>query len=399
MKIKRQLSLIYLYEGISALKMVDMVWVLFLVQRGFTLTDVGIAEGFFHGVSMCCEIPSGMLADLLGRKRTLVLSGILSFLSSLCMVASKGMGLVLVSMGLNALSYNLVSGTREALTYDSLLEVGCEDRYLKTASIQEMIYQGLSAAACLTAVLAVTVGYQKAYGIAAVQSLLAAGTAGLLREPKAAENRRRNVPFPLFGRELLLHIKESVRFFRGSKRLAVRMVFSGLSSAGCYLMYMMMQEHFVAIGVPEQALGMVLFLISTGAILGAFLGGKKKAGLFRTLIFSGLCCTFGILFSGSRRFLLALAAAWIAHLGDEITMLCLEEANQRIYESKIRATMISVESMVRSILMCLLSPLVGMIAQKSSMMVSMAVLGGVLFWVFAVLLTLRNEDFRDFQKK
>lgn len=153
MKIKRQLSLIYLYEGISALKMVDMVWVLFLVQRGFTLTDVGIAEGFFHGVSMCCEIPSGMLADLLGRKRTLVLSGILSFLSSLCMVDSKGMGLVLVSMGLNALSYNLVSGTREALTYDSLLEVGCEDRYLKTASIQEMIYQGLSAAACLTAVL------------------------------------------------------------------------------------------------------------------------------------------------------------------------------------------------------------------------------------------------------
>ena len=48
------------------------------MQRGFSIAQVGIAEGVFHVVSMCCEIPSGMVADLIGRKRTLVLSGLVS---------------------------------------------------------------------------------------------------------------------------------------------------------------------------------------------------------------------------------------------------------------------------------------------------------------------------------
>ena len=71
MNIKKQLQNLYLYELISGFQIVDVVWVVFLLQRGFSIAQVGIAEGVFHMVSMCCEIPSGMVADLIGRKRTL----------------------------------------------------------------------------------------------------------------------------------------------------------------------------------------------------------------------------------------------------------------------------------------------------------------------------------------
>ncbi len=62
MNIKKQLRNLYLYEIISGFQIVDAVWVLFLLGRGFSLTQAGLAEGFFHMVSMCCEIPSGMLS-------------------------------------------------------------------------------------------------------------------------------------------------------------------------------------------------------------------------------------------------------------------------------------------------------------------------------------------------
>ncbi len=75
MNIKKQIRTLYIYEMISGLQIVDLVWVLFLIQRGFSLAEAGIAEGVFHVVSMCCEIPSGMLSDLIGRKKTLAAAG------------------------------------------------------------------------------------------------------------------------------------------------------------------------------------------------------------------------------------------------------------------------------------------------------------------------------------
>ena len=44
MNIKKQLQNLYLYEIISGLQIVDAVWVLLLLSRGFSLAQTGIAE-------------------------------------------------------------------------------------------------------------------------------------------------------------------------------------------------------------------------------------------------------------------------------------------------------------------------------------------------------------------
>ena len=88
MNIKKQISRLYLYEVVSGLQIVDTVWVFFLLQRGFSLAQVGIAEGVFHIVSMCFEIPSGMVSDTIGRRRTLMLAGMVSAFGALFMIIS-----------------------------------------------------------------------------------------------------------------------------------------------------------------------------------------------------------------------------------------------------------------------------------------------------------------------
>lgn len=40
------------------------VWVLLLAARGWSLVEIGLAEGLFHVVSLCCELPSGLLAGV-----------------------------------------------------------------------------------------------------------------------------------------------------------------------------------------------------------------------------------------------------------------------------------------------------------------------------------------------
>ena len=72
-----------------------------------------------------------MAADLLGRRRTLIFGGVLGVFSALAMASAPGLGLICTAMALKALGCNMLSGTAEALIYDSLKMAGREKDYIK----------------------------------------------------------------------------------------------------------------------------------------------------------------------------------------------------------------------------------------------------------------------------
>ena len=158
MDIKKQTVLMYLYEAALAFRMVDAVWVIFLLERGFSLAEVGTAEGVYHITSMLFEVPSGMAADLFGRKRTLILSGIVGMCSAVFMTLEGFRGFVYCGMIFSALSLNLASGTEEALIYDSLLEAGREGSYKKVWSNISLIARTASALSCLASPIIMAMG-------------------------------------------------------------------------------------------------------------------------------------------------------------------------------------------------------------------------------------------------
>ena len=377
MNIKKQLQNLYLYEIISGLQIVDAVWVLLLLSRGFSLAQTGIAEGFFHVVSMCCEIPSGMLSDMIGRKKTLILAGLVSAAGSLCMIATDWFGVILVAMGLNAFSYNLVSGTREALTYDSLLESGQEERYLKVSCIQENIYLGVFALTNLLTVVTVTLGYRKAYLISVVQGLLCSAVAWRLSETKIGrEKKKEKLTLADMGRELKNYSVESIRFLVENSLVCRRMLVCGAVSAGCYIVYMMMQEHLVECGLSAKWVGIPLLVLSLFSMAGATLGEKMgRVNLRKLLFFGGLLTCLFISASGSSVLIVSVLAAGLAHGLEEMLMLRIENENQKKFSSEIRATMVSVSSMLYSVFMVVLSPVAGWIAKEYSIAAAFTGLG------------------------
>ena len=62
---KKQLSNVYLYTFFSTFTITDAVWVALLAARGFTLAQIGLAEGIFHAVSLLCEVLSDRRATLI----------------------------------------------------------------------------------------------------------------------------------------------------------------------------------------------------------------------------------------------------------------------------------------------------------------------------------------------
>ena len=393
MNIEKQIRNLYIYEVISGLQIVDLVWVFFLLQRGFSLFEAGAAEGVFHTVSMCCEIPSGMIADMLGRKKTLVLAGFLASVSAAAMICTEYFPVILLAMGINALNYNMVSGTREALTYDSLLEAGCEEKYLQVSARQEMLYSGLRAVTGLLTIVTVGLGYRIAYLLAIVQGLTCAVAAGRLKEAHIhREEERRKITGRVLAQEFVGHFKKSFSLLKGNRLVRKRMSVEAVLLSGCYLICMILQEHLIVCGLPERLIGIPLLLVSAAEMGGAAVAAKTGSiELKRIIKAAGLGVAVCICLTGSRSVIFAVVAAAGAGALCEICTVRLENENQKAFASEVRATMISVGSMVYSIYMAVLSPVVGGLSRYIGVSGSFLLLGAVV----GASVLLINVDTKD----
>ena len=161
--IRQQIGKLYLLTSVGYFQIAGASWVALLAMRGFSLLEIGMLESIFHIVSCIFEIPSGVAADVFGRKKTMVMSQLASLLSGVMMVWSEGFWATAFAIGFSALSYNLASGTREALAYDSLKLVGKENEYNTFAATDMMLYRIANSTSTLCAGLALFLGFRKAY--------------------------------------------------------------------------------------------------------------------------------------------------------------------------------------------------------------------------------------------
>ena len=123
---RKQIRTLYLMTTVGYFQIAAASWVALLALRGFSLLQIGMLESIFHIVSLCFELPSGVVADVFGRRKTLIASQMASLISGTLMIFSTGFATTALALGCSALSYNLASGTREALAYDNLKQNGDE---------------------------------------------------------------------------------------------------------------------------------------------------------------------------------------------------------------------------------------------------------------------------------
>ena len=111
------------------------VFALLFLDFGLSLEQFGILNAVWAATIVLCEVPSGSLADTIGRRNLLIATG-------LCMVVEMGVLLAapvgggdwlfvffLVNRVVSGFAEAAASGADEALAYDSLKAAGREDRW------------------------------------------------------------------------------------------------------------------------------------------------------------------------------------------------------------------------------------------------------------------------------
>ena len=393
LNLKKQLACIYTADLFSGLRITDAVWVALLAARGFSLWEIGLAESVFHVVSLLCEVPSGMAADLLGRKKTLVSGGVCMVLQSLLMAFASDLFTICFAMGLNALAMTMFSGTSTALLYDSLKQEGCEAEYIQVSANGSQISMLANAIGSMASILNQFLGYAGFYLLNAAFEGASALANMLLAEPivTAAQASREKHALPKQFRQL---VRDSLHVLHTCPMAVKLIASSALISVPSYLTKMFLQQRLVELGWPTELLFLPLLLGGLACVAGTEIGRRVRCRSMRRLYTAcALLCGVGTLLVGA-------APAWGGILGMMLVQGVLEvyllHESQKLNDaipSDQRATLISVDGMAYSLLMIPASPLVGALGDAFGQAgAGLALLGGVIVLSGMVLLGKKPQE-------
>ena len=118
------------------------VFTILFLDFGLTISQFALLNVIWAATIVILEVPSGALADIIGRRRLLVATGVIMVveIGLLCMAPRGGSPLLFTLFMLNRIlsgtAEAAASGADEALAYDSLKEHGLQSSWGKVLSIQ-----------------------------------------------------------------------------------------------------------------------------------------------------------------------------------------------------------------------------------------------------------------------
>ena len=136
------------------------VLALMLLERGCTLETLPLVMACYSAVVILCEVPSGVFADMAGRKRTFLLSCSLYGAALVCIFFAHSVWGLIPGFLLYGAARAFSSGTLDALFVEAALRQGGPDA-LSTVTAQLSLWQtlGLTAGAIVGGLLPGWQGY------------------------------------------------------------------------------------------------------------------------------------------------------------------------------------------------------------------------------------------------
>lgn len=248
----KKLHLIALLSGAS---FSSAIFTLYLLANAITLQQVIISQIIYALAAFAGEIPSGMLSDRLGHKRTVFAGYALLIVSPLAMILAPSTIVLYITQGLNGLAGATLSGSQEALYYDSYQ---AEERPRQDFTKWFSRFSSLPVLgfiiASITSGIMLQVSGTSSYVPIYILNLISAVITALIALKLVNTNDLTEVP----EENPIKLLKSSWQTVRSSKVLFSLAIFGLLSLNGEYFLRQTYQPLFQDVGVLPLFMGMVL---------------------------------------------------------------------------------------------------------------------------------------------
>ena len=239
---------------------------LFLTQaKGFSASQVLLAEAVFTSMCLIIQIPVGILVEKIGKKRSLVFANVCMCLFTILLIFLKTYTQLFVAYFLDAIGYVIKCVCETNILYDSL------PKGKKRGSLYSTL-DGLGASRyyMVDAVTSLIAGY--AFVISPYFPIVLCLIGNIISTILASRFKHTQMPDDdveekTSVKEYLWQLKNAVRFTKKSKRIACLLIFFGLVSGLIYNMTTFRSGILEQIELPAQYFGLVFAISQVAASL------------------------------------------------------------------------------------------------------------------------------------
>lgn len=261
-ELEKNFSRMFWIQALMSLKIMNVVVSIFYIHRSITLRQIFLLGVVFAVTNLILEIPSSYAADRWGRKKTIFVAVTLLAISSIFDFVSHSFGLFAVGIVLYAASYAFLSGTDDALIYDTTRELGRDKDSLKELGVY---YSAQRVFKIIAPLVGVAIAhnllewqFQIIIAIEFLSTMMAVPFIFRLVEPRHTIDR---------GEAHI--ITDAWKLIRGNTEI-MRMILSRtvIFITG-FLVWRMHQEYLVSLGMSIWVLGFMWTIVNGVGYLGA----------------------------------------------------------------------------------------------------------------------------------
>jgi MFS family permease len=374
---------LYLIKLSKWLMLIMPIVALFYNENGLDDFDIFLLQAIYSVSVAVMEIPSGYMADVVGRKKTLVLGSILGTLGFLTYCVSHNFSGFLVAEVILGIGGSFISGADSAMLFDSLTATRRQHQYLQfEGRITSLGNFAETAAAVCGGLIAALLSYRAVYLSQAMIAALAVPAALLLLEPP----RDTNITRP--GIHHILSVCKST--ILTNKKLSSTIFLSSITGIATLCMAWTSQIYFVANGFTEVTITPLWVTLNlTVAIVAAFASvAMKILGKKLSLLLIILYLPLTYIFLGWLPLIPALICLYFFYAIRGYATPVLKDLINQNCASSTRATVLSIRSLVIRLGFALLGPSIGLVSDGSSLSFAL-ILSGMLLLILAIIAGIR----------
>jgi MFS family permease len=333
------------YAILNGLQLGWTTWLAYVVMKG---GDPGLAESAFHLVILLSEIPTGIVADRFGRRRSMLIGLGLLALASFSYVFITGTWTACAVLALSGFGSTFLSGADRALLWETAARHGGEEFARRALARVNAIWMGALAAAPIIAGLLYEWFPLAPFWTQGALSLLTMAVVWGMQEPARAERA------PSTWQQSRI----AIGIIRSNRPLLLLLLFTwGYSMVGG-MVSQFGQAYFPATGLSMVVAGVAFSLarlISAGSShLAERLDGARASQVLRLAPFLQALLFLAMGWTGG---LLGAAAYILGEALDGFITPSLDAEVNRVIPDAQRATILSLQSAGYSLLMTFTFPL------------------------------------------
>lgn len=351
---------------------------LFYEENGLGDFDLFMLHAIYSIIIAVLEIPSGYFADRMGRKLSLVLGSLFGFFGFGAYSLFHGFAGFVMAEILLGVGQSFISGSDSAMLYDTLLDSGKASKYMKyegRISAAGNFAEAIAGFAIFLLIIAGMSTYRIPYYLQTFVALIALPAALLLTEP----GRHKNL-LPVKPSRLLNIVKYALL---ENKPLRNHIIFSSIIGFSTLTMAWFAQIYFYRVHLNESLFPVFWTLLNLTVGIGSVRAYRieKFLGLKKTIVIILLFISSGFFLNALFISIPAILLLFVFYFVRGIATPVLKDYINRLTPSDIRATVLSVRSLIIRILFSAIGPVLGWMSDNISLKMALLMCG------FTVLLT------------